>query len=321
MPPSKPDNDAKQELVLTPGGPRPKSSVHSVAPGERVVFDEAGRGSIASLDPVTGKTEGGNMPMSEDLVLTPGGFRSKAFVHKVEKGQGLYFAGHRALLMDLKTKGLADIPPVAGEAPALGSGWITYAYWNNGTGNSINNFVTTWTVPQDPRSNDGQTIFLFNGIQNYGANFGILQPVLQWGYSAAGGGAYWSIASWYVTTSGQAFHTDLVQVKPGQSLTGQMILTTSTPNYSYTSSFVGIAGTELPVHNIAELLWCNETLEAYSVSQCSDYPASDMTAFSDISITTTSGKVAPNWTPVNRVSDCGQHTTVVNPEEVDLYYR
>ena len=27
--------------------------------------------------------------------------------------------------------------------------------------------------------------------------------------------------------------------------------------------------------NIAELLWCNETLEAYGVQACSDYPATD----------------------------------------------
>ena len=55
-----------------------------------------------------------------------------------------------------------------------------------------------------PATRSRQTIFLFNGIQNTGANFGILQPVLQYGSSAAGGGAFWSIASWYVTSGGQA---------------------------------------------------------------------------------------------------------------------
>ena len=46
-----------------------------------------------------------------------------------------------------------------------------------------------WQVPPPPSVQDsGEVVFLFNGIQNYGTNFGILQPVLQWGVSAAGAG-------------------------------------------------------------------------------------------------------------------------------------
>ena len=84
---------------------------------------------------------------------------------------------------------------------------------------------STWTVPPAPSTDSGQTIFLFNGIQNYGTNYGILQPVLQWGPSAAGGGSYWSIASWYVTSGGDAFHTTLIQVDEGDVLIGLMTFT------------------------------------------------------------------------------------------------
>jgi hypothetical protein len=266
--------------------------------------------------------------MAGDTVLTPGGFRPRSLVHKVEEGEALQAADGRVGKLDLARNTLMameEISVAPEELPALGSGWITYAYWNNGTGNTITSFGTTWTVPPPPTTQEGQTIFLFNGIQNYGENYGILQPVLQWGPSAAGGGSYWAIASWYVTSGGQAFHTNLIEIGAGSNLTGVMTLTGRSGGlFNYMSEFQGIGGTSLPVQGIAELLWCNETLEAYSVNQCSDYPATNMTALTAIDLQT--GSVTPglNWTPVNTVQDCGQHTVVVSNSatngEVDIYY-
>jgi hypothetical protein len=136
----------------------------------------------------------------------------------VAKNEALHFTEARIQLIDLATNVRKDIRKGRarpGEVPDLGSGWISYGYWNNDTGSSLTSFRATWTVPPAPSTDSGQTIFLFNGIQNYGSNYGILQPVLQWGPSAAAGGSYWSIASWYVTSGGDAFHTTLVQVDEG----------------------------------------------------------------------------------------------------------
>jgi hypothetical protein len=267
--------------------------------------------------------------MTTDIVLTPGGFRPRSLVHAVVEGEALLVVDSLLKKLDLSCNAMTDIAEVSvapEEVPALGSGWITYAYWNNGTGNSITRFTTTWTVPAAPPALDGQTIFLFNGIQNYGQNYGILQPVLQWGPSAAGGGAYWAVASWYVTSGGQAFHTNLVPVNTGDTLVGVMALTGQSGSlFNYTSEFQGISGTSLPVQNIAELLWCNETLEAYNINQCSDYPASNVTVLASIGIQTGSVNPPLNWTPVNNVQDCGQHTVVVSNSstngEVDIHYR
>jgi hypothetical protein len=268
--------------------------------------------------------------MATDIVLTPGGFRHRSLVHAVGEGEALFAMDRFVQKLDLSSNALIDMAEIAvlapEEVPALGSGWITYAFWNNGTGKAITSFGTTWIVPDAPSAQDGQTIFLFNGIENYGQNFGILQPVLQWGTSAAGGGPYWSIASWYVTSGGQAFHTNLIPVNAGDTLIGVMTLTGQSGGlFNYTSEFQGISGTSLPVQNIAELLWCNETLEAYSVNQCADYPASDMTVLASISIETGSFSPSLNWTPVNSIQDCGQHTVVVSNSptngEVDIYYR
>jgi len=319
----------KQDLVITPGGPRPANFVHPVGPNQVVDVDREGNAFVTFRSTESPKTKFRSSNMPNNLVLTPGGFRHPSLVHQVESGQALYAEAGRMRILDLSSKAFLELPEVAigpEEIPALGSGWIVYSYWNNGTGNSISSFSTAWKVPPTPTTQKNQIIFLFNGIQNYGENFGILQPVLQWGSSAAGGGPYWSIASWYVTSKGQAFHTPLVKVGIGQTLLGLMTLSgKSGTRFNYNSEFRGIPGTSLPVQNIAELLWCNETLEAYTLTQCSDYPSTDHTAFQEINIQT--GSVFPTlkWTPVNAVTDCGQHVVVISDSatsgEVDIHYR
>ena len=207
----------------------------------------------------------------------------------------------------------------------MANGWQTYGWWDSG-GKSLSYFSTQWTVPSAPATSSGQTIFLFNGIQNIGANYGILQPVLQWGGSAAGGGAYWSVANWYVTSGGQAFHTNLVQVNSLTVLHGVMTQTgISGATYNYNSTFQGIANTTLPVANIAPLHWANETLECYGLTTCSDMPATNNTAMSQIDILIGTTRPALTWTGVNSTTSCGQHTVIVsnaNPGgEVDLFYK
>ncbi len=321
------DAGQKPDLVLTPGGPRPREYVHAVRSGEVVRFDEAGKPVVG---PRPEAAAGPKAPgaAAAGLVLTPGGYRPRALVHRVGPREALHAADGRMRLLNLETGTATELPQVTvrpEEVPALGSGWITDAYWTNATGRPVTSFRTTWQVPPAPATQGGQTIFLFNGIVNTGTNYGILQPVLQWGSSAAGGGPYWTVASWYVTVDGHAFHTSLVRVNPGDTLVGVMTLTgQSGSQFSYNCEFAGVGGTGLPVQNIAELVWLNETLEAYSLNQCSDYPATNRTAFRAINIQTGAGAPAVTWTPENRVTDCGQHAVVVSNSptegEVDLYY-
>jgi hypothetical protein len=302
----------KSSLVLTPGGYRDRAAVHGIKPGEVVFQDETG--VRAMPDP--------------NLVLTPGGFRDRSLVHMIEPDHALVVEPEKFTKLNLLTKTVTDLQQIMiapAQAPVLGSGWIAYAYWNNGTGKTFNSFSTTWVVPPAPaaQANPLQTIFLFNGIQNFGANFGILQPVLQWGPSAApGGGNYWSVASWYVTSGGQAFHTQLTRVNPGDTLVGLMTLVNSSAGiFSYQSEFQGFPSTKLPVQKIAELLWFNETLEAYSIQQCSNYPNTPKTSFTNIAINSTAGSLPVNWIAISKITDCGQAAKVVNSSQVDIFYR
>ncbi len=143
-----------------------------------------------------------------------------------------------------------------------------------------------------------QTIFLFNGIQN---STMIYQPVLQGGSSAAGGGPYWSVASWYVDGAGEpANHSTLVRVNPGDVLTGIMTLTGQTGSqFNCNCQFAGMPDTVLVIQNVQELTWCIQTLEAYALTTCSDYPATTRTAMDVIEIQTGGIQAALNWADSN----------------------
>jgi hypothetical protein len=323
---------SEDDEVIAPGGPRPRSSVHEVAPGQAVRRTAEGTYVVE------------NAGAAEEHVLTPGGLRPKSLVHTVEPGHTVDVAEGRLRVMHPSGEVVADLgalplrvagrplmprnvvaPPAPEEVvPAFGSGWITYASWTNSTGTPVSRFATTWVVPPAPSTDSGQTIFLFNGIQN---STNIYQPVLQWGPSAAGGGSFWSVASWYVDgAGGAAFNTNLVRVNEGDVLTGVMTLTgQSAAGFSYDCVFQGIANTSLPVQNIQELTWLIETLECYGITQCSDYPATSKTAMASIAIQTANTSPAVTWTVNNAVTDCGQHTLIFSEEtggsgEVDLWY-
>jgi hypothetical protein len=320
---------AEEEMVITPGGARPRSRVHQVHAGEAVRRDDRGTASVVNLLPAFNKTPSMNSP-TQGLVLTPGGYRHPSLVHAVEPGHAVQLVEGRKRLLNLATNAVRDIPEVQvlpGQAPGFGSGWMAYAYWVNNTGNPITSFSTTWIVPPAPTTSSGQTIYLFNGIDPSDPSTGILQPVLQWGPSPDGGGPYWSVASWYVegAPSNHAFYSSpLVRVNPGDTLVGLMTLTAQSGGlFSYQSEFQGIPGTTLQMQNIQELVWCNQTLEAYRLTQCSDYPAG-ITAMRAINIQTGATSPTLNWNAVTEPTDCGQHSVVVSNSsvngEVDIYY-
>jgi len=229
-------------------------------------------------------------------VLTPHGERPIANVHEVPQGGKVQLVNDEIHLLDATGNVLHvaqnDHAPIKASASSTApktyqTGWIAYADWTNEGSSPIESFNTTWTVPAVPSSNSDQTVFLFNSIEPASGD-AILQPVLQYGPSAAGGGSYWAVASWYLVGS-QTYYSNPVKTSAGAKLKGVITLTSvSGSKYDYVTSFSNVADTTLTASGSAELVWATETLEAYAIESLKDYP-SGSTVFEDINLSLKSG--------------------------------
>jgi hypothetical protein len=93
-----------------------------------------------------------------------------------------------------------------------------------------NGLTGRWTVPVDPPNDTGQTLYFFNAFTP-GDGTKIIQPVLQWGPSPAGGGSSWAVAAFFVASgvcgSGACFGP-LRNVSPGDRITASMVASSCT---------------------------------------------------------------------------------------------
>jgi hypothetical protein len=267
-------------------------------------------------------------PVPANLVLTPSGYRDPSLVHHVAQGHRVRRRKQQLQIVHRSSQRIIDrhsIAQVEVPIPSLGTGWVTFASWENPTGTPISQIDTTWTVPLAPAAgNAGQTIFLFNGLQNSeGSN--LLQPVLQWGTSQAGGGGYWGISNWYIDDSGNVCHSDLLPVLPGQVLTGIVALgQQSDGQCTYTIGFDGYPQLDLNVSGVDPSAIAVEVLEAYQIGSSDEYPATPSTSMSSIFIA--AGGAAPpiTWRLPGQVGYYGEQTTIVssaNPSgELEIIY-
>jgi hypothetical protein len=258
-----------------------------------------------------------NLPAQDSqqaLALTPFGYRDRAHVHKIPPGYGLVVMPDGHMRAENAITGnhidFADSVETDARLPWRDNGWVTYASWKNNTGTPVSSFTTTWTVPPAPAAYHGQTLFQFNSIEpsSYKA---ILQPVLQYGESEAGGGEYWAVASWYVTGN-NAYYSSLVTVSTGDTLTGVIKLSSSSgKKFNYTCEFTGIAETNFPITNIAQLTWCTETLEVYGVHECTEFPNTAYSEMLGIELQTGDKVPTVKWAPTDAKTHCGVKTTIV----------
>jgi hypothetical protein len=100
------------EIVLTPGGFRPRSMVHPIEVG--YVLDG---------------TE------NRYRLLRPSGEVAADF------GEILHRPGNRPVMP-------ANVMRAPEAVPAFSTGWIAYDGWTNNTGHPISSFSTTWVVPR-----------------------------------------------------------------------------------------------------------------------------------------------------------------------------
>jgi hypothetical protein len=168
-----------------------------------------------------------------EYAITPFGRAHRSCVHDVGEGASIERDG------SFVSRGARHAaPPPCGHALKGGrnqarqnssstvptiSGWL-WDYNATATGMTNNWFTEatgSWLVPQAPASYTSQTLFYFNGFEPASGN-AIIQPVLQYGGSAAGGGNYWSTAVWYIDQFGNVYHSTLTSVSVGVTLTGYL---------------------------------------------------------------------------------------------------
>jgi hypothetical protein len=299
-------------------------------------------------------------------VMTPFGLISAANVHLVEDGSQLLIEnGHvfkvrsSTLEKQMDLGGISHtVTPVfrkpvektlpdkvEKETPALpGSSnpnWISDSYWY--AGDPVTYMATTWVVPSSPTTNHSQLLYIFNGLENSSGS-DILQPVLQYGVSPAGGwSGSWSVACWYLWKDAggttYAAHTGCTAVTTGTSLTGIITVTGNIgSSYNFNVSFSGY-GTGLAVYeggpntvgipypSIPAQTFAFETFEAYSstggVPPASDFPSSTYVAMTGIEIKNSFGEQPPTWTGENQTGEA-QTVVVSNASPggaVHIYFR
>ncbi len=172
-------------------------------------------------------------------------------------------------------------------------GW-TAASWAHGEWGYLQ---ANFTVPQTPANQGDQLLYFFPSLEPEPGN-AIIQPVLQWGTGYAGGGQYWSMASWslYPSDSGdQTLYSTLTPVNSGDALVGTMqgngscsgghcdswtITTLDTTTGASTSLDTN------PDPNPSTPLaftWANGgVLEQYGVTSCDQYPPDGAITFSSV---------------------------------------
>ncbi len=268
-----------------------------------------------------------------NYVLTPFGYQASACVHGVPSGS-LVLENGTVLTGDGSRISFQPCPyprTISSPGPLNhNSNWVEEAYWLY-TAKPITDFYGKWNVPHAPTSNDGQTTFLWTGLECCNApNTGgqsLLQPVLQWGPAANGGGSYWIMDSWYVTASGAAFYsTPFISASWTDNLVGD--INRGTCNVGCTAyrwsvsseNLVTLQSTTLQVTLSTTQTSVYANLETYNWLRCNDYPSSGSTNFYSLQLTDTQGTVSPSWSPTVWDTGCGEGVTIQSSSIVTLSY-
>jgi len=202
------------------------------------------------------------------------------------------------------------------------SGWAAYVY-DQGSQPSITSYNGTWNVPPMPADPGAQTLFLFTGLQD---NFGlvkdipsvvnIIQPVLQFGPSEAGGGTFWAMASWYVDSAGNAFYSELTQTSPSNIIQGNMYMNPKTRVWNIaTIDMTGGHSTQLNIAPNTTEPWAFVTLEVYTVNNCNEYPTGDV-PFTNLMFAPAQ---SPSWN-VQVSPGCNENVVVNGPTSVTISF-
>ena len=237
----------------------------------------------------------------EGYVITPFGYFHPSCVRAVVSGDTVLADGriqHADGTVDAEAPACGyphyaasgEILTAGRTAPTISHSWIESGNSVNTT-SSFGELTANWTVPPAPTTDDGQTVFLFPGMEDYALDETIIQPVLGW--NAGFFGTNWSIASWNCCPSGTANYSTPVQVNAGDIIYGA-IKSTCNPGVKSCSTW-NITTEDQTTRQLTTLgktpkkgqtfTWAQGgALEVYEIVKCSDYPPNNSTTFSNLAL-------------------------------------
>jgi hypothetical protein len=203
--------------------------------------------------------------------------------------------------------------PLTTKLPACGPNYATDTTYT--TSGSLGEISAEWTVPSNPPNPDSNDIFyLWDGLlggTTYSGCAYVIQPVIQWGYNSRYGGAYYTMATWYINDNdNNVYYSSPVGIFAGDSITGYAQSDDDCTNGVCTGWSLQISDTTQSTNTG---FTCNDdsdvcgqiyqtaiiSLELSDVTSCSnDMPASSGVTFSSITVRNTAGSdVSVAWTP------------------------
>ncbi len=300
----------------------------------------AGTSALDALFPGVGKRPA---VVPAEFVTTPFGYFHPSCVFQLEEGNTLLADGrvkHASGMIEAArhcqySHYTSDGVAVAADVqvndvnPPVISGWLeSVSATTTGAYSKIN---SSWVVPPEPTTDNGQLLYFFPGFEDATHVISILQPVMQWGVGAAGGGPYWTAASWNCCMSGTTWHSRLINLNVGDKILGS-ISSTCGPGHDcptwnvITNNQTTGERTVLARTPAAGQVWnwvFGSVAEPYGVTSCTDFPDnSGMTI--TIRVYDENGDVTiPDWQGDQWMSNpnprCAYGTTITNNRETVKY--
>jgi hypothetical protein len=228
-----------------------------------------------------------------DYLITPFGYYHSSCVHHlaqgdvlresenaVQRANGTYEAVQQCAYPHYR----ADGEKVVGNEravldPNISHAWVEYASIT--TTSAYGQIYSEWDVPPNPSNHDGQTVYLFNGLEDINDVVTIIQPVLGWNSDYA---SAWGIAAWNCCYSGGVWEGTPAKVNPGDHLQGYVFMNCTSGTKTCSSWDIVIVDDQngsfselLDAPNYGQTFnWAfGGVLEVYNIVQCGDYPPPD----------------------------------------------
>ena len=208
--------------------------------------------------------------------------------------------------------------------PEVYNGYLQLVSATLNTG--ANALTANMTVPPNPVTKTGQTLYFFPGLEDAENVVTILQPVLGWdGY----GENNWTIASWNCCQSGTIFVGNNVVVKSGDVIYGTMVKAPASLR-QWTITATDETQTSLPSAVLRtgsfgqtfDWIFAG-ALETYGVGSCTQFPKTGPITFTGIHVSVGGQIVSkPTWTvePGTDPETACTSASIVNYNNVDINY-